>query len=46
MSFLQNVSFIISTNHFEELPVDSGKGDCVSLEDPMQANLAQLTHIN
>ena len=25
MSFLQNVSFIISTNHFEELPVDIGK---------------------
>lgn len=25
MSILQNVSFVISTNHFNELPVDSGK---------------------
>ena len=25
MSFLQNVSFITSTNHFDELPVDIGK---------------------
>ena len=25
MSFLQNVSFIISTNHFDELPSDSGR---------------------
>jgi len=25
MSFLQNVSFVISTNHFDELPSDSGR---------------------
>ena len=25
MSFLQNVSFIISTNHFDELPADIGR---------------------
>jgi len=25
MSFLQNVSFVISTNHFDELPVDTGE---------------------
>ena len=25
MSILQNVTFVISTNHFNELPVDSGK---------------------
>ena len=25
MSILQNVSFVISTNHFDELPIDSGR---------------------
>jgi GTP-binding protein len=25
MSILQNVSFVISTNHFDELPSDSGR---------------------
>ena len=44
MSFLQNVSFIISTNHFEELPVDIGK-EIAFAGDQMQANQVQLTHL-